>query len=51
MIKTYKIIGGLFVTAALVSAGSVFSGAQAKIKQQKRDLLEAGNSYFLNEFS
>lgn len=44
MIKTYKIIGGLFVTAALVSAGSVFSGAQAKIKQQKRDLLEARNS-------
>ena len=43
MIKTYKIIGGLFVTAALVSAGSVFPELRQK-SNSKRDLLEAGNS-------
>ena len=42
--KTYKILGGLFVTAALVSAGSVFTGAQAKLNQQKKKLLEAKSS-------
>lgn len=42
--KTYKILGGLFVTAALVSAGSVFTGAQAKLNQQKKKLLETKNS-------
>ena len=42
--KTYKLIGGLFVTAAIVCTGSVFSGAHAKIKEEQKRLLDMKNS-------